>query len=48
MSIFTVLGIIILIAQAVHMVAEMVNYFDYLKIKSRKSDGCEVLPERVS
>ena len=43
MSIFAVLGIIILTAQAVHMVAEMVNCSKYIKIKSRKSDGYEVL-----
>jgi len=47
MSIFAVLGIVILTAQAVHMVAEMVNCCKYIKAKDRRNDGLMGLSERV-
>jgi|GEM_PF-7111167 len=43
MSIFAILGIVILTAQAVHMIAEMVNCCKYIKVKQRKNDGFTAL-----
>ncbi len=43
MCIFAVLGIIILTAQTVHMVAEMMNCCKIIKIKNRRHNSCEVL-----
>jgi hypothetical protein len=43
MSIFTVLGIVILTAQAVHMVAEMVNCCKHIRINKLENDCCKDL-----
>ncbi len=43
MSIFTVLGIVILTAQAVHVVAEMVNCCKHIRVKSVGNDCCKDL-----